>query len=42
MRAKLTTLEWGLDRLSERIENVLRLAADTGDKLARQLHQRER
>ena len=41
MRAKLTTLEWGLDRLSERIESVLRLAADTGDKLVRQLHQRE-
>lgn len=42
LRAKLTTLEWGLDRLSERIEYVLRLAADTGNKLVQQLHQRER
>jgi signal transduction histidine kinase len=41
IRAKLTTLEWGLDRLSERIEDVLRLAADAGNKLVQQVHQRE-
>jgi len=41
IKAKLTTLEWGLDRLSKMTDDVLSLAADTGNKLVRQLHQRE-
>ncbi len=41
IKAKLTTLEWGLDRLSKMTDDVLSLATDTGNKLVRQLHQRE-
>ncbi len=40
--AKLTTLEWGLDRLSNMIEDVLRMAAEAGDKLLRDLQRRDR
>ena len=38
IKAKLTTLEWGLDRLSKMTDDVLSLAADTGNKLVQQLH----
>lgn len=37
VNAKLKTLEWGLDRLSDSIEQVLRAAMETGERLLQDL-----
>jgi PAS domain S-box-containing protein len=37
VRAKLTTLEWGLDRMSKSIDEVLRTASKTAERLSEQL-----
>jgi PAS domain S-box-containing protein len=36
LQAKLTTLEWGLDRLARRIEDALQTIGETADRLVRQ------
>ena len=40
--AKLTTLEWGLDRLTRSTEQVLRTATEAGERLLRNLQERGR
>lgn len=39
-QAKLTTLEWGLDRLSRSVDQVLRIASETGERLLQEANRR--
>jgi PAS domain S-box-containing protein len=41
VNARITTLEWGLDRLSKSIDKVLQTASETAERLVRQLRGRD-